>query len=246
MRIPEHYHPEADLLQDRVILITGAGSGIGRVAALTFALYGATVVLLGRQIPKLEAVYDEIKHHGHPEPAIYPLNLEGASPKDYEELAAVIESKLGRLDGILHNAAILGQPGPIQHYDIDIWHKVMQVNLNAPFILSRACIPLLQQSDTARILFTSHPLQSAYWGAYGASKAGLEALMKILADELNSEHFIGVNMINPGAVNSPMNQRALPGKKHDVNPNIEALMPAYLYLLGRDSAKLSGEKVDAL
>lgn len=246
MYIPEHYQPEPDLLQDRVILVTGAGSGIGKSAALSFAEHGATVILLGRQIPKLEAAYDEIKNHGAPEPAIYPLNLEGASAKDYEELATVIENKLGRLDGILHNAALLGQPGPIQHYDINTWYKVMQVNLNAPFMLTQACIPLLQQSDAARIVFTSHPLQSAYWGAYGISKAGLMTLMKILADELRSKPYISVNMINPESVNSPMNQRAFPGKRHDSNHDISTLMPAYLYLMGRDCAGVNGEVFDPL
>ena len=133
------YRPMPDLLESRVILVTGAGDGIGKTAAKSFAAHGATVVLLGRTVTKLEAVYDEIEGSGHPQPAIYPMNLEGAAPKDYQDLADTLEREFGRLDGLLHNATNLGSLTPLEHYDLELWAKVMQVNLHAPFLLTRAC-----------------------------------------------------------------------------------------------------------
>lgn len=237
----QNYQPSGDLLKDRVILVTGAGDGIGAVAAKTFAAHGATIVLLGRTVKKLEKVYDEIKNAGFPEPAIYPLNLEGATVRDYEEMALAIKSGLGRLDGILHNAAILGEPAPLQHYPAVLWQKVMHVNVTAAFMLTQACLPLLKESPDPRILFTSHRLESAYWGAYGVSKAAVETLMKILADELENEPRIAVNAIQPGEVQSPMMTRAYPGKNIKTLPTIETTMPVYLYLMGPDSREETGK-----
>ena len=153
--IPADYQPAADLLKDRIILITGAGDGIGATAARTFAAHGATVVLLGRTIPKLEAVYDEITSAGNPQPAIYPMDLEGATYNHYEELAATLEQEFGRLDGLLHNAAILGARMMVEQYDLKLWARVMHINLTAPFLLSRACLPILRKSDDAHVVFTS-------------------------------------------------------------------------------------------
>lgn len=242
------YHPPADLLADRVILITGAGDGIGRVAALTCAAHGATVILLGRTIAKLERVYDEIEQAGHPQSAIYPLNLEGATAKDYADLAATLEREFGRLDGLLHNAALLGSLSPMAHQDIDLWFKVMQVNLNAPFLLTRACLGLLMQASDASIVFTSDQVGRsgrAYWGAYGVSKAGIEGMSQILAQELEANTQVRVNSLDPGAVRTRMRTLAYPGENALANVLPEAVMPAYLYLLGPDSRGITGQQFEA-
>jgi len=244
----EDYQPAADLLKDRVILVTGAGDGIGRGAALTFARHGATVILLGRTVNKLEGVYDEIEKAGGPQPAIVPLNLEGATLRDYEETAMRIEETFGRLDGLLHNAGQLGQRTPIELYDPDTWTKIMQVNVNGPFLMTKAFIPLLRQSDDATLVFTSSSVGRkgrAHWGAYGVSKFATEGLMQTLADELDDDrHQIRVNSINPGATRTQMRQLAYPAENPARNPHPEDIMATYLYLMGPDSRGVTGQAFD--
>lgn len=243
-----HYTPSADLLAQRVILVTGAGDGIGRSAAISFAAHGATVILLGRTIRKLEAVYDTIERTGYPQPAIYPLNLEGASPKDYETLATTLANEFGRLDGLLHNAAILGNLTPLEHYTITTWYQVMQVNLNAPFLLTQACLPLLKQAQDASIVLTSSGVGrrgKAYWGAYAVSKFALEGLMQVLADEVETNTAIRVNSINPGATRTAMRAHAYPGEDPNQLPTPDAIMPLYLYLMGPESQQVNGQALDA-
>lgn len=138
------YQPRPDLLKDRIILITGAGDGIGRAAALSYALHGATVVLHGRTLNKLEVIYDEIEGLGAPQPAILPLQLSSASPRDYELLVDTLERQFGRLDGILHNAGILGERTELENYPVDVWDDVMAVNLRAPFVMTQELMPLLK------------------------------------------------------------------------------------------------------
>ncbi len=242
------YQAGTDLLKDRVILITGAGDGIGAAAAKSCASHGATVILLGRTTRKLEAVYDAIEAAGQPQAAIYPMNLEGAAPKDYEDLAGTIEKEFGRLDGLLHNASLLGTLTPLGQYDVAQWSKVMQVNLNAPFLMTRACLELLKKSDDASVLFTSSSVGRkgrAYWGAYGVSKAANENMMQIWADELESNTKVRVNSINPGAVRTTMRARAYPGEDPNSLPNPDAIMATYLYLLGPDSKGVTGRQFDA-
>lgn len=245
--MPE-YTPPPDLLSDRIILITGAGDGIGRAAALACAAHGATVVLLGRTIRKLEETYDQIEQAGHPQAAIYPLNLEGATPKDYDDLAATLETEFGRLDGLLHNAALLGALSPIAHQDIELWFKVMQVNLNAPFLLTRACLGLLMKSPDASVVFTSDSVGRqgrAYWGAYGVSKFGIEGLSQILAQEMETNTTVRVNTVNPGPTRTRLRTNAYPGENALALPTPDSLMPAYLYLLGPDSRGVTGRQFDA-
>ncbi len=242
--IPADYQPAADLLRDRTILVTGAGDGIGAVAARTFAAHGATVVLLGKTVPKLEAVYDAIETAGHPQPAIYPLDLEGASYEHYEQLAATLDKEFGRLDGLLHNAAILGARMMIEQYDLKLWARAMHVNLTAPFLLSRACLPVMRRSPDASMLFTSDHVArhgKAYWGAYGVSKAAADNLMQIIADEMETNTRIRANSIDPGVVATRMRRLAFPGEDASTLPTPESVMPAYLYLMGPDSKEHSGE-----
>ena len=217
-------------LDDRVILITGAGDGIGKAVALACGERGATVILLGRTVHKLEKVYDEIRNSGGPEPAIYPMSLEGATPQDYDDVFTNIDREFGRLDGLLNNAGWLGASTPIEIYDVELWYKVMQVNLNAPFLLTRACIPLLRQSASARIVFTADQKSSAYWGAYGVAKAGQLSLMQILADELESKN-IRVNAIDPGPVRTRHRTLAYPAEDMRQLTKPEDVADAFVYLL---------------
>jgi len=234
------YTAQQDFLKNKVILITGAGDGLGQAAAKAYAAYGATVVLLGRTIKKLEKTYDDIINAGHPEPAIYPLNLEGATPKDYEDLADTLKEQFGNLHGLLHSAAILGVTTPIQQHDIEVWYQVMQVNLNAPFVMTRALLPLLRETPGSKIIFTTDDKSHAYWGAYGISKDALTSFMKILGDELNTEeHSVQVNAINPGAVRTQMRVRAFPGEDPNTLPVAEDVMPAYLYVMSDDCKEIA-------
>ncbi|UZE94917.1 YciK family oxidoreductase [Alkalimarinus alittae] len=245
----QDYQAPKDLLEGKVILVTGAGSGIGQAAAKAYAAHGATVILLGRTIKKLEDVYDEIEAAGHPQAAIYPMNLEGAVAKDYDDMAATIQKEFGRLDGILHNAALLGSITPIEQYDPNEWTKLMQVNLNAPFMMTQALISLLRESEDASIIFTSSSVGRkgrAYWGAYSVSKFGVEGLMQVLADELDDEHNnVRVNSINPGATRTNMRAHAFPAENPTHNPLPEDIMGIYLYLMGNESTGKTGQAFDA-
>ncbi|MCF9033732.1 YciK family oxidoreductase [Acinetobacter nectaris] len=241
------YQPRPDLLKNKVILITGAGDGIGRTAALSYALHGATVVLHGRTINKLEVIYDEIEGLGAPQPAILPLQLSSASTRDYELLADTLTSQFGRLDGILHNAGILGERLPLSDYPTDIWDEVMAVNLRAPFAMTQALLPLLEKSEAASVIFASSGVgreARALWGAYSVSKFGVEAMCQIFAKE-NKHPQLRFNCINPGATRTAMRAKAFPNEDPLTLPTSEMLMPAYLYLMGEDSKHLNGESINA-
>lgn len=241
----KNYTPAPDILTQRTILVTGAGNGLGRAVALAAAAHGATVILLGRNTHKLEKVYDEIEQAGHPQPAIYPLNLEGASYKDYQDLAAVIEKEFGHLDGIVHNAAIYGQVTNLGSLEIETWYTVMQVNLNAPFMLTHACLDLLKKSPDASIVFVTDDKRRAYWGAYGVSKAGLDGLMKILADELETNTTVRANSFDPGPLRTHMRASTYPGENPQELPTPESITPALIYLLGADSRGSTGQRLQA-
>lgn len=246
--IAADYKAPATLLQDRVILVTGAGSGIGRSAALSFAAHGATVALLGRSESNLEQVYDEISEAGHPEPMLIPFDLGAAAPGQFEQLAELLKQHLGRLDGLLHNAAWLGTLSPVEHFDAEVWHRVFQVNVHAPFMLTQACIDLLRAAPDASVLFTSDRVGrhgKAYWGAYSASKFALEGFMQTLADELENISQVRVNSIDPGPVRTRMRNLAYPGEPPANTPLPETVMPAYLYLMGPDSMGIHGQALSA-
>ena len=242
------YQAPTDLLQGKIILVTGAGSGIGRTAALTYARHGATIILLGRTTSKLEAVYDEIEVNGWPQAAIYPMNLEGATEHDYASLAETLEKEFGHLDGLLHNAGLLGQLKPISQYNTHTWQQVMQVNLNAPFLLTRECLPLLRKADNASVIFTSSSVGHkgrAHWGAYSVSKFATEGLMQTLADEEEGLSNVRVNSLNPGGTRTSMRASAFPGEDPQTRPTPEDIMPAYLYLMGQDSLTVNGQTIHA-
>ncbi|RTZ71997.1 MAG: YciK family oxidoreductase [Gammaproteobacteria bacterium] len=239
----QDYQPAEDLLAERVILVTGAGDGIGRAASIAFARHGATVVLLSKTLPHLESVYDEIEALGCPTPAIYPMHLEGATPHEFDELTLKLEETFGRLDGILHNAASIPYLSRIKDYDPEDWMKVMQVNLNAPFMLTQVLLPLLLKAEDASLVFTSDAVGrkgKAYWGAYAVSKFGLEGLMQVLADELDGSN-IRVNSIDPGPTRTRMRKIIFPGEDPETIKPPEALMPLYLWLMGPDSKGTHGQ-----
>ena len=234
-------------LEGRIILITGAGDGIGKAAALACADHGATVILLGRTQSKLEAVYDEIERRGGPQAAISVLDLARAQGSDYFQLAEQIDSTWGRLDGLVHNAAMVGQRAPIEHYDIGIWHQVMHLNLNVPFILTQVLMPALKKSSDASIVFTSSSVGRqgrAYWGAYAVSKFGVEGLSQTLADELRNSGNLRVNCINPGGTRTRMRAAAYPGEDPATRPEPASLMAPYLWLLGPASQGVTGQSLD--
>ncbi len=237
MLIPHNYRPPAELLQGRVILVTGAGDGFGEAIAEQCAAHGATVVLLGRTTPKLGLVYDAIEQAGGPQPAIYPLHLESASPKNYADLAATLGREFGRLDGVVHNAAFLGTLTPTGLYNAELWYQVMQVNLNAPFLLTQSCLPLLQQAEQPALLFINDAVGlhgKAYWGAYAAAKAGLLNLAQTLADELESNQRFRVNTLVPPPMRTHLRAQAYPGEDPRRRPRPSLYTAAALYLLGPD------------
>ncbi|GAA5178368.1 YciK family oxidoreductase [Modicisalibacter zincidurans] len=242
------YQAPAELLAGRVVLVTGAGEGIGRAAAKCYARHGATVILLGRTTAKLETVYDEIEAEGGPQPAIFPLNFEGATLKDYQDMAATLGKEFACLDGILHNAGLLGRITPFEQYDPALWEQVMQVNINGPVWMTQALLPLLKASAAASVIFTSSSVGRkgrAFWGAYAVSKFATEGVVQVLADELESLSSVRVNSLNPGATRTRMRQAAFPGEDPATLRSAEEIMPTYLWLMGDDSQGHTGERFDA-
>ncbi|WP_337880473.1 YciK family oxidoreductase [Rheinheimera sp.] len=241
------YQAAANALTGKVILVTGAGDGIGKAAAKTYAAFGATVILLGKTTKKLEATYDEIVAAGHPEPAIVPLDLKGATARHYKDMAATIEAEFGKLDGLLHNAGILGVLSPFEHIDLASWNDILQVNLTSAMLLSQALMPVLKKSPHASVVFTSSGVGRkgrAYWGPYAVSKFATEGLMQLMADEYEGSN-IRVNAINPGATRTKMRNRAYPGEDQLSLPTAESIMPVYLYLMSDDSQNVNGQSLDA-
>lgn len=225
---------------NKVILITGASDGIGKATAIDCARRGATVIIHGKTTPKLELLYDEITNAGYTEPVIYPLDLEKMTPDDCQTLNEHIHKEFGKLDALFNNAGWLGASTPIQQYDLKLWHRVMQINLNATFMLTQACLPLLNHENNSSILFTLDDKCSAYWGAYGVSKAALSAFMKILADELESTS-IKVNGLIPGTVRTAFRTRAYPAEDPTTLTKPEEVARVAAFLLSDKSKSIKGE-----
>lgn len=237
------YTPSPDLLRGRVLLVTGAGGGIGRAIALAGARHGAQLILHDRSAKPLEKIYDAIVAGGGPQPAMLPLDLLRATPDACAALAETVQREFGRLDALVHCAAELGALAPLELYEPPMWLQVLQVNLTAAWLVTRACLPLLKQSPDASIVFTGADVGRqgrAYWGAYGVAAFGLEGLMQVFAQELAAWPHLRVNSIDPGPVRTTLRARAYPGEDPGIHPLPEDIVASYLYLLGPDSRGLTG------
>ncbi|HBV21885.1 MAG TPA: YciK family oxidoreductase [Nitrosomonas sp.] len=240
------YSPPENLLQDRVILVTGAGQGLGSAAAMAYAKHGAIVILHGRKVKKLEHVYDKIDALGKAQPVIYPLDFEKATEKDFLTFAQAIAEQLGHLDGILHNAAFLYGPSPMESQTLEQWQTLLQVNLIAPFALTKACLALLKSAPDASVIMTASTQghrPTAYWGGFSVAKAGVEALVKMQADEWDAFSNLRINALIPGVVNTPQRAKTHPGEVKQALPQPDDLMSIYLFLMGPDSKKVNGDVI---
>jgi NAD(P)-dependent dehydrogenase (short-subunit alcohol dehydrogenase family) len=245
-QIAPDYQAREDELHDRVIAVTGAGDGIGQAVALAAAAHGAQVVLIGRSVKKLEAVHARITELKKSEACIAPLDLETALANDYDRLAEALRHRYGRLDGLLHNAAMLGSLAPIEHYDVPTWCRVLHVNLTAAFALTQVLLPVLRASADASIVFTGSGAgrrPRAYWGAYAVSKAAVEALTHVLADEVGQSGNLRVNSLNPGAVRTRMRGQAFPAEDPSRLRTPEQIVQPYLWLLGPASRGTNGQSL---
>lgn len=241
------YQADKNILKNKTILVTGAGSGIGRQAALTFAQHGATVILLGKTVKKLEAVYDEIEALNAPTPAIIPLDMNGATVENFQDMADTIDSQFGKLDGLLNNASQLGVLGPFQQINEKSYDEVMQVNVKAQIFMTSALLPVMKKAEFASIIFTSSSVGlkgRAYWGEYAISKFATEGMMQTLAAEFENTT-TRVNCINPGATRTAMRAKAFPGEDAKTLKMPEDIMPLYLYLMSKDSITENGKTFHA-
>ena len=245
MIVPRDHIFKDGELKDKVILVTGANRGFGLAITMSLSKAGATVIMLGRDLGSLEYAYDAVVDAGYNEPILYPLDLEGATPENYQELQDNILDKFEKLDGLIHNAAILGAQMPIEQYDIKLWYSTLQINLSAPFMLTQFLIPALSKSEDARILFLSSSVgreAKAYWGAYSVSKFGIEGFAKTLSEELEKTN-ISVNTINPGKLRTEMRRTAYPAEDSSTVPMPEEKSAAIVYLLSNLSPKMNGEQL---
>jgi NAD(P)-dependent dehydrogenase (short-subunit alcohol dehydrogenase family) len=242
------YTAAPDLLKDRNILVTGAGSGLGKAAAVAYARHGANVILLGRTEKKLESTYDAIVANGDIEPTIMVLDLQRAGEADYNQLGEILANEFGYLHGLLHSAGVSAPALPLQHQSMSSWNQLLQVNLTAGFALTKTCLPLLQQADNASIVFTSSRAgreTRAFRGAYAVSKHGVETMMEIFAEELRNTSRIRVNSLNPGPCGTALRRVIFPSEDPATLPTAESLLPLYLYLMGQDSLHENGKRFEA-
>lgn len=241
-----NFVPKSDCLLGKTILVTGAGDGIGRVAALTYASFGATVLLLGRTSSKLEYVYDEIESLGGAQPAMLPMNLESATFAEMQQLEQMIHKEVGALDGLLHNAGILGSLTPLEMYDVNTFAEVMKVNLTATFMLTQAMLPRLKDAPNGSIVFTSSAVGTnprAFWGAYALSKQAVEGMSDIFTQETKNTTNLRFNCINPGATRTNMRAHAYPGENPLSLKTPEDIMAGYVCLMSDDSINVRGQVV---
>lgn len=248
MPLPAPDIPFSASLHPRVVLITGATGGLGRALSLACAQAGATVVLHGRHVGRLEVLYDEIEAAGGPQPTILPLDLATAQADDFGNVASALQSQHGRIDAIVHTAVQLGSLGPIEHQSFDTWLSTTRVNLLAPFGLTRSLAPLLRNAADASVVFTLDTRGEeprAYWGSYAVAKAGLSALLAILADEWDGVPNVRVNGVVPGPMRSPLRAQSHPGEDVSGLPPPEAFWPLYAWLLAGQPKADSGGVIDA-
>lgn len=241
------YQAEADALAGKVILITGAGAGIGKTLALQCAAFGATVILLGKTVKKLETVYDQIEALGKMQPSIIPLDLNGATEQHYIDLADTVKREYGKLDGLVHNASQLGVLGPFTQIEKSTWDELIQTNVTAQFLLTKSLLPVLKLAPSASTIFTTSGVGNqgrAYWGAYSISKFASEGMMQVLADEYENSS-LRFNAVNPGATRTAMRASAYPAEDSRLLKSPIDIMATYLYLLSDDSKGKTGCRLNA-
>lgn len=242
-----------DALRGRVIAITGPTAGYGRALAFECMRRGAEVILIGRNVKKLETLHAELCARRAsdatppPEPVIAPLDFEKAVAADYDAIADAIGQRFGRLDGLVLNAAILGQLSPIERHDVPLWVRVMHVNVTAPFALTQVLLPQLQASPDASIVCISSGVgrtPRAYWGAYAVSKSALEGFAGVLADELEKTH-VRVNTLDPGRMRTAMRRQAYPSEDVETLPAPESVTGPCIALLGAAARGVTGGRFQA-
>jgi NAD(P)-dependent dehydrogenase (short-subunit alcohol dehydrogenase family) len=246
--IPKPFTPDADLLAGRVILVTGAGSGLGAALAVECARAGANVILSGRSLAKLERVYDQIEGLAKARPAIAALDLAAATAVDYDHLAKTIGSEFGKLDGLVHAAGLLGDRTPLEQYDVPTWCRVLHVNLTAPFILTQVLLPSLRGSPDASVIFVSSGVVKnprPFWGAYAVAKSGMESVRSMWSQELEGEPNIRVNSVNPGRMRTAMRAAAYPGEDPNTVPAPASVSGTFLYLLSARGRGIDGQYIEA-
>jgi NAD(P)-dependent dehydrogenase (short-subunit alcohol dehydrogenase family) len=246
--IPKQFTPDLGLLKGRAILITGAGSGLGRALAIECARAGASVILSGRNSAKLDRLYDDIVAMGAPTPAIATLDLAVATAVEYDALSRVIDSEFGKLDGLVHAAALLGDRTPLEQYDVPTWCKVLHVNLTAPFILTQVLLPQLRKSADASVIFVSSGVvkqSRPFWGAYAVAKTGLESVRSLFSEELSGQSSIRVNSLNPGRMRTAMRAAAYPAEDPNTVPTPQSVSGPFLYLLSALGRGIDGQFIDA-
>jgi NAD(P)-dependent dehydrogenase (short-subunit alcohol dehydrogenase family) len=239
-----NYSPPPDILHDKLILVTGAGDGFGRSLSISFAKHGATVILLGKTVKKLENVYDEIEKQAGPQPVIMPMDLEKATESDYQQLANAIYENFGRLDGMVLNAVTLGQHSPVTSIDFDQWSRSLQVNLTANFLLLKHCSAVLNQANRASVVYISDQVAlhgKAYWASYSASKAACLNLIQTVADEWESNTEIRLNSIDPGPMSTGMRRQAFPGENPKLRPEPDTVTKSVLYFMDSGHAWPNGQ-----
>jgi NAD(P)-dependent dehydrogenase (short-subunit alcohol dehydrogenase family) len=246
VRLPEGGSPAPGSLVGRVVLVTGAYGGLGSAVARAASRAGATVVITGRRKRQLEQLYDAMVSEGLPEPVIHPLDMEVATPTDYEALADGLERDFGRLDGIVHAAASFKELTPLSVHKPDDWLRAMHVNVSAPFALTQACMPLLSRApDSAVVFVLDNPalVQRAHWGAYGVSKAALERLVEILHQETEKSS-LRAHALLPAPMRTTLRRAAYFGEDTMTQPLPDAAAQAAIYLLGEQGRHVRGAALD--
>ena len=244
----DNFRPLKNCLQSKTILVTGSGSGIGRTVALTLAKYGAQLVLLSKDLHKLESLHEEICSQDLKEPLIHSMDFENAEEEEYQQIKVAIRERFERLDGLINNAGILGEKKSLEQYNYSVWKKVMTINLESSFLLTKTLVPLLNHSGLSSIIFTSSGVGKkgrAYWGAYAVSKFATEGMMEVLADELENTSNIRVNCVNPGPIRTKMRESAYPAEDPKTNPLPKEIMDLYIYLMSDDSEEIHGQSINA-
>lgn len=242
-----NYEAPNNLLNNKTILITGAGDGIGKVLAIKCAELGAKVILLGRTLSKLEAVHQQIQQLNKKTALVYELDLNSATEEHYLILAKICTEQFVKIDGLVHNASQLGQLSPFKEIDNAIWNEVIQTNVNSTFLMTKYLMPLLEKAPCASTIFTTSSVGlkgRALWGSYSVSKFATEGMMQVLADEYKDRP-LRFNAINPGATRTSMRASAYPNEDVNQLKTPEQILGTYLYLLGDDSSEVTAQRFNA-